>query len=66
LPWILYLSWPAAVQPGHFILPFAMWIAAWLLPYGDWAIADTTLDTKITLAGQPKGQNPRIPRLRPQ
>ena len=34
LPWILYLSWPAAVRPGHFILPFALafgfalWIAA--------------------------------------
>ena len=34
LPWILYLSWPTAVQPGHFILPFALvfgfalWIAA--------------------------------------
>ena len=24
LPWILYLSWPAAVRPGHFILPFAL------------------------------------------
>ena len=34
LPWILYLSWPTPVQPGHFILPFALvfgfalWIAA--------------------------------------
>ena len=27
-----------------------------IMPDGDWAIADTTPDTKITLAGQPKAK----------
>ena len=47
------LTWDAASDGGK---PSTYVIQCRIMPDGDWAIADTTPDTKITLAGQPKGK----------
>jgi hypothetical protein len=47
------LTWDAPSDGGR---PATNVIQYRVMPDGDWAIADTTPDTKITLAGQPKGK----------
>jgi hypothetical protein len=47
------LTWGAPAdggKPSTFIIQYR------IMPDGDWAIADTTPDIKITLVGQPKGK----------
>jgi hypothetical protein len=47
------LTWNAPSDGGK---PSTYVIQYRVMPDGDWAIADTTPDTKITLAGQPKAK----------
>ncbi len=47
------LTWDTASDGGK---PSTYVIQYRIMPDGDWSIADTTPDTKITLAGQPKGK----------
>ena len=47
------LTWNAPTDGGK---PSTYVIQYRIMPDGDWAIADTTPDIKITLAGQPKGK----------
>jgi hypothetical protein len=47
------LTWDAPSDGGK---PSTYVIQYRIMPDGDWTIADTTPDTKITLAGQPKGK----------